>query len=304
MKSRNAIVAALMFSNVGTLVAAADSDNILYSLDLNKGMVSAFAADSDNLLFSFEVPSAQEQAAAVLGVREIYVAPVGADGIVNVDDFILLSKLRAGDTGPTPEAVTEDTTFDNGNTVSNQTGVNNGSKTWDIEGSADEPAITMLIDHCRIPGFGTPEKRGKSFAYIAFNEDRSSFFGAAKVNTATSPREGSQRWSFNIPYETVGFRRPNQNPLAGSTGVPAAADITPDSGPVGTSVAVTGVNLNVVDEVRLGAQTVVAADFTAQTTGSLSFLVPVGATAGTKALTLIHDGNEVYAGDFTVTVAA
>lgn len=301
MNPRTQILAALVFSSL-TTAQAADSDNLLYGFDLNAAPTGAFAADSDNLLFSFEVPSAQEQAAAVLGVREIYITPVGADGIVNVADFVLLSKLRAGDTGPTPEAVTEDTTFDNGNTVSNQTGVNNGSKTWDIEGSADEPAITMLIDHCRIPGFGTPEKRGKSLAYIAFNEDRSSFFGAIKVNTATNPREGSQRWSFNIPYETVGFRRPSQNPLAGSAGVPAAADVTPSSGPIGTSVTVSGVNLNTVTEVRLGSQTVAAAAFTTQTASTLTFAVPAGATAGVKAVTGVYTGGDVYFGDFTVTV--
>lgn len=225
-------------------------------------------------------------------------SPLGANGTAAAADFILLSKLRAGDTGPTPEAVTEDTTFDNGNTVSNQTGVNNGSKTWDIEGSADEPAIAMLIDHCRIPGFGTTEKRGKEFAYIAFAEDRSSLYGTAKVNTASPPREGTQRWSFNVPFVSVGLRRPAQNPVAGTAGVPAAADITPDSGAIGATVTITGVNLNNVTSVRLGSQVITV--FSTQTASTLAFAVPTGATVGQKVVDMVYAAGEVFAGYFTV----
>jgi hypothetical protein len=294
MQTSNAIQAALMLS------VLADPRNALFDVQIDPELRGVFAA-SDNILFDVTSPTAAEEAAAVLGTREIWIAPLDANGTAAAASFILLSKLRAGDTGPTPEAVTEDTTFDNGRVVSNQTGVNNGSKTWDIEGSADEPAIAMLIDHCRIPGFGTPEKRGKEFAYIAFAEDRSSLYGTAKVNTASPPREGTQRWSFNIPYVSVGLRRPAQNPLAGTAGVPAAADITPDSGPIGTAVSITGVNLNNVTEVRLGAQVIAAAAFTTHTASTITFAVPTGATAGEKVVDMVHAGGEVFAGYFTVT---
>ncbi len=299
MKPRDAILTALVFSTLGSSFAA-DSENVLFDVHIDPELPAAFAA-SDNILFDVESPTAAEEAAAVLGTREIWVAPLNAQGRALAGDFILLSKLRAGDTGPTPEAVTEDTTFDNGRVVSNQTGVNNGSKTWDIEGSADEPAISMLIDHCRIPGFGTAEKRGKELAYIAYAEDRSALYGTAKINTASPPREGTQRWSFNVPFVGVGLRRPAQNPLAGTAGVPAAADITPDSGPIGTAVTVTGVNMNLVTEVRLGAQIIDDAAFTGVTAGSLTFAVPVGATVGDKVVDLVYAGGEVVGGTFTVT---
>lgn len=289
----NAIQAALALS------VLANPRNALFDVDINTPLsVQSFAA-SDNILFDVNVPSAAEAAAAQLGTREIWIAPVGANGVARAQDFILLSKLRAGDTGPTPEAVTEDTTFDNGTVTSNQTGVNNGSKTWDIEGSADDPAISMLIDHCRLEGYGTAEKRGKPFAYIAYNEDRSSFFGSAKVNTATSPREGGHRWSFAIPFETVGLRRPAQHPLAGTAGIPAAADIAPDSGPIGVTVTITGVNLNTVTTVRFGAQAVTT--FTTQTAGTLAFAVPAGAPLGPKTVTMVYNtDDEASAGTFTV----
>jgi hypothetical protein len=296
MKPRDAILATLALS----AAFAADSENLLYDVHENPELRAVFAA-SDNILFDVTSPTAQQEAAAVLGTREIHIAPL-TNGTAAANDFILLSKLRAGDTGPTPEAVTEDTTFDNGTVVSNQTGVNNGSKTWDIEGSADDPAIAMLIDHCRLPGYGTTEKRGKSFAYIAFNEDRSSFSGTAKVNTATAPREGAQRWTFTIVFEVVELRRPAQNPVAGSAGIPAAADITPDSGPEGATVTVTGVNLNVVSAVRLGAQSITT--FSTQTTATLAFAVPVAAPLGPKTVTLVYNtDDEVYAGQFEVTAA-
>lgn len=299
MKPRDAILTALVFSTLGSSFAA-EPENALFDVQIDPELRAAFAA-SDNIRFDVESLTAAEEAAAVLGTREIWIAPLNAQGRALAADFILLSKLRAGDTGPTPEAVTEDTTFDNGRVVSNQTGVNNGSKTWEIEGSADEPAIAMLIDHCRIEGFGTAEKRGKEFAYIAFAEDRSSLYGTAKVNTASPLREGTQRWGFNIPFVTVGLRRPSQNPLAGTAGVPAAADIAPDSGPIGTAVTITGVNMNLVTEVRLGAQVVDDAAFSGVTPEGLTFAVPVGATPGTKNVTLVYAGGEVYAGDFTVT---
>lgn len=257
-------------------------------------------AESDNILFDVSSQEAEAEESQTLGTRETYIAPFGAGGVARAQDFIFLAKLRAGDTGPTPEAVTEDTTYDNGVVVSNQTGVNNGAKTWEVEGSADDPAIAMLIEHCRIPGFGTPERRGRSLAYIAFNEDRSSISGSLKVNTASPPREGAHRWVFTVAFQTVEFRRPSQNPIASVAGRPAAAFISPESGPVGTTVTITGVNMDNVVAVRFGPMTVDT--FTTQTASQVSFTVPAGATEGVKTVTLVHDTDEeVYAGTFTVT---
>ncbi len=289
----NAIQAAL------TLSILADTDHLLYDVHEDPEMMAVFAA-SDNVLFSVSSPTAAQEAAAVLGTREIWIAPIPADGTALAGSFILLGRLRAGDTGPTPEAVTEDTTYDNGTVVSNQTGVNNGSKTWDIEGSADDPAIDMLINHART--FGTPEKKGKAFAYIAFNEDRSSFSGTAKVNTASSPREGAHRWAFGVSFEVVDLRRPAQNPLAGTAGIPAAADVAPDSAAAGATVTITGVNLNVVASVRVGTASITV--FSTQTTGTLAFALPTGTAAlplGPKTVTMVYNvDDEVYAGDITI----
>ena len=292
MKAEQLMLAALM--------AATTNRNLLYPVKLDPEQTAMFAADSDNILFTVTSPVAAAAAAATLGTREIWIAPLNEEGVANPEDFILLGKLRAGDTGPTPEAVTEDTTYDNGVVVSNQTGVNNGAKTWDVEGSADEPVIALLINHSRT--FGSAAKKGKALAYIAFNEDRSSFSGSAKVNTASSPREGSHRWTFNVAYETVNLRLPAQNPVAGATNIPAVSDLTPDRGPVATVVTVRGVSLNVVTSVRLGAQTIDAAQLT-QTENQLEFAVPAGATPGAKVVDLVYADGEVYGGSFTVTAA-
>lgn len=164
-----------------------------------------------NTLFPVTSTSAAEQANLLQGAREYWVAEFDANGTAAPEDFILLAKLRAGDTGPTPEPVTEDTTYDNGTVMSVQTGVNNGAKTLDIEASAEDPQCRILIDHSRT--FGTPQKRGKVFAYIAFNEDRSALYGEARVNTAFPPREGAHRWSFNIVFERVQLLMPSENPI-------------------------------------------------------------------------------------------
>lgn len=274
-------------------------ENTLYDVRLEGLYETALLAASDNILFTVNSPAAAAAAVASLGTREYYIAPFDVNGVAAAASFVLLARLRSGDTTPTPEAVTEDTTYDNGVVVSNQTGVNNGTKTWDVEGSADEPVIALLIDHSRV--YGTPEKRGKPLAYVAFNEDRSSFSGALKVNTATVPREGSQRWTFTVAFETVELRRPAQNPVAGGTGVPAVADLTPTSGPIGTSISITGVNLLAVTEARLGAQVIGEAAFTTNTDGRIAFAVPTGATVGQKVVDLVYAGGEVFAGYFTVT---
>ncbi len=270
----------------------------LYDIDFNRREVGAFAAGGSNVLLDYTSPTSEEEANAILGVRELWIAPI-VGGLALASNFIFAANLVAGDTGPTPEAITSDDTFDNGRVVSAQTGVNNGSKTWDITGYQSDPIISLLIDHSRL--FGTPEKRGKAFAYVFFNEDRSSFFGEAKVNTATSPRDVSQRWRFGIPFDLVNLRPSSQNPLA-SEGTIVVSGFTPVSGPVGTLITVRGTNMDNVASARLGSQLIATGDLSGQTTVQVQFAVPVGATAGDKAIVLV-DGNdeEVPAGVFEVT---
>lgn len=294
MKNRTALMAALLLST--QFSAHVESENILYDVHADPEMAALFAA-SDNILFDVTAPAETAGAATLAGTREIHIAPLNVSGVATAASFLVLGKLRAGDTGPTPEAVTEDTTYDNGTVVSNQTGVNNGSKTWDVEGSADDPVVAMLIDHSRI--YGTSAKKGKAFAYIAFNNDRSSFSGTAKVNTASAPREGSHRWTFTIAFETVNLRKPGQNPAAGSTTAPTVSEITPTSGAIGATVTVRGINMTAVTSIRLGSQTVTT--FSAQTASAVSFAVPAGATLGSKVVDLVHAGGEVFAGYFQVT---
>jgi hypothetical protein len=290
MKPREAILAALALSTA----FAAESENILYDVRFEPEQAALFAA-SDNVLFGV-TSTETATAATVAGTREMWIAAYGADNQAVAADFLLLAKLRAGDTGPTPEAVTEDTTYDNGTVVTNQTGINNGSKTWEIEGSADDPAITMLIDHSRV--YGTSALKGKSLAYIAFNADRSSFSGSIKVTTASAPRDGSHRWVFTIAFESVELRRPSQNPAAGATTDPFATSITPTSGAVGSTVTINGGNLTAVTTVRLGATAITT--FSTQTADTLAFAVPTGTPLGEKVVDLVHANGEEFAGKFTV----
>lgn len=282
-------------------VQAVQPSPVMYDVYADAEAYILFAlAAGENVLYDVLNPSAEEEAAAVLGVREFYIGEFDEDGRAESEEFIFLAKLRQGDTGPTPEAVTEDTTYDNGVVVSNQTGVNNGSKTWEIEGSADSPAISMLIDHCRIPGFGTPEKRGKAFAYIAYNEDRSSIYGVARVNTASPPRDGTHRWVFTIAFETVNLRRPSENPVSGVT-PPTITSLAPTTGAVGTSVTLTGTNLGNAESLDFGSAVIQDEDFTSRSATTIVFAVPTGQTAGAKQVKVNYQGGETAGSTFTVS---
>lgn len=260
-------------------------------------------AQGNNLLFGFQYVQAQAEAALTRGERQIWIAPIDADGQALVDEAILLRKLAAGDTGPTPEAVTEDITYDNGDVVQSITGENLGSKTWALDSSAEEPDMRLILDHHF--KYGTAEKKGKAYAFWAFNFDRSCHFGAVKTTTASAPREGRGRWEAGVTFAMVDLRRPSQNPVAGLVGdlTPTAA-MTPETGPVGTVVRFDGEELTLADAVYFGAVRVERAAFAptpAPTATRFDVAVPAGLDAGDVFVELDNEGTRIPVGSFTVT---
>lgn len=81
---------------------------------------------------------------------------------------------------------------------------------------------------------------------------------------------------------------------------PAITSFTPTSGPVGTSVTITGTNLTGVTAVKFNG---VTATFTTSTATSVTATVPTGATTG-KITVTTPGGTATSATDFTVTGAA
>ncbi|GAB3635226.1 hypothetical protein GCM10027422_08160 [Hymenobacter arcticus] len=80
---------------------------------------------------------------------------------------------------------------------------------------------------------------------------------------------------------------------------PAVASLAPASGPVGTTVTVTGSNLTGASAVTLNG--VAVTGFTVVNATTLTFAVPTGATSGPVAVTT-QGGTATSAGSFTVTV--
>lgn len=240
--------------------------------------------------------------------REYWIAAYPEDGgPARAEDFVLLIDLREGDTGPTPEAVTEDVVYHGGRTVTKQTGVNNGGKTLTIDAGLEDPQCLILIDHCTLPGYGVPGKAGQIFAYQQFNFDGSAFEGSASVGTAAAPNDAGGRWDFGVVFETVNLRRPSQNPVAGLVGdnIPTASAMTPTTGPVGTVVTFTGEELTLVDAVFFGDTRVERAAFAATPNPSattFAVAVPNGVLVAEIAVEFDVDGQAIPTGQtFTVT---
>lgn len=274
--------------------------NPLFDIHLKDGGAKAFA--SDNVLFDILAPEqGVAEEAMAQGARELWIAPF-TGGVAKREDFMLLVKLRAGDTGPTPEATTEDTTYDNEVVVTVKTGTNFGSKTWEIEDSAAKPVVAMLIDRTDVAGIGAADKAGQPFAYIAYNKDRSATWGIAKVSTAGSPREGAHRWTFNIVFESANLKRPSENPIAGQANEFGVTGLSNYSGAASSTVTVYGFKLTDVSALNFGATEILAASFTNVGDGSFQFTVPISATAGDYTLSAENvTGKTQTIGDFTVT---
>lgn len=289
--------AAYPVNTIAAILYASD-EHQAFDLHLKPDTLGVYAA-SDNIAFDVTNDEAAAEAATVQGVREIKIAEF-VNGNALAASFLTLTKLVQGTNAPRPAAVTSETTYHSGTVATVRTGVNNGATEWTIEGSSDSPEIALLIDYAPIEKENPTGKEGKSFAYEAFNVDRSCFYGRAIITSAYSPDDGAGRWTFALSFVTSKFRASSQNPAAGAGNVPQAADVTPDSGPVGTTVTVRGVNMDAVSAVRFGAQTVTA--FTTQTPTQVSFEVPAGATEGPKAVALIYNtDDEASAGTFVVT---
>ena len=83
------------------------------------------------------------------------------------------------------------------------------------------------------------------------------------------------------------------------TGTPTITSFTPTSGPVGTSVTITGTNLLGVTSVKFNGT---SATFTTSTATSVTATVPSGATTG-KITVTTPGGTATSATDYTVTTA-
>lgn len=250
-----------------------------------------------NTLFGFESELAKNVAVTsnISGQNEFRFGEFDSQGNVILNSLIRSSGLRSGDIGPTPEPTTEDRQYDDGTTRTFETGENLGSKTVEIEGASDEPVIALLLKYSR---FGA--SRGRLFAYEAFNDDRTCFYGSAKINSAIKPRDVKGIWRFVLAFQEVQFRPASQNPVPDDANAPAGT-MDPTTGPVGTEVTVTGTKLDTVTAVTFGSETIPAASFTSQTAEAFVYVVPAGQTAGAKAVAMTHPSGTVSLGDFTVS---
>ncbi|SHI91508.1 hypothetical protein SAMN02745146_1901 [Hymenobacter daecheongensis DSM 21074] len=98
----------------------------------------------------------------------------------------------------------------------------------------------------------------------------------------------------------TGFSTTNFTVTAPSPTPPTIASFTPASGPVGTSVTITGTNFTGVTAVSFNG---IAATFTIVNATTITATVPTGATTGTIAVTN-PDGTATSATSFTVTASA
>lgn len=102
--------------------------------------------------------------------------------------------------------------------------------------------------------------------------------------------------AFATAGTNMAFRGVSLAPVAPA---PAIASLAPASGPVGTTVTVTGTNLTGASAVTLNG--VAVTGFTVVNATTLTFVVPTGATSGAVAVTT-QGGTATSAGAFTVTV--
>jgi len=95
---------------------------------------------------------------------------------------------------------------------------------------------------------------------------------------------------------TTGFRCAYMAPEQYIT-APKILDIKPDSGTFGSKVTITGINFNATSEVAFNG---VATQITAITSGSITAIVPVGATSG--CITVTTDAGTAKSEVFTITI--
>ena len=100
-----------------------------------------------------------------------------------------------------------------------------------------------------------------------------------------------------VRVTTSGFSQVSSSTSFTVAPLPTITSFTPTSGPVGTSVTITGTNLTGVTAVKFNG---VTATFTTSTATSVTATVPSGATTGKIAVTT-PGGTATSATDFTVT---
>ena len=93
-----------------------------------------------------------------------------------------------------------------------------------------------------------------------------------------------------------------------SVATPTVTGYTPSTGAVGSSVAITGTNLNAVTEVLFTGPSpsfaFVSGTIATKTPTSISATVPSSLAAGNYTVTVVHPGGEITVGPFTVAAAA
>ena len=102
-----------------------------------------------------------------------------------------------------------------------------------------------------------------------------------------------------IRVTTAGFAQVSSATNYTVAAAPTITSFTPTSGPVGTSVVITGTNLTGTSAVRFNG---LSATFSAVTATSVTAVVPTGATTGKVSLTT-PGGIATSTADFTVTTA-
>lgn len=117
-------------------------------------------------------------------------------------------------------------------------------------------------------------------------------YGYASLPTGATTGKISAVTAYGTAYSTTDFVVPGSTPTA-----PSIASFTPTSGPVGTSVVITGANFSGVSAVRFNGT---SAAFTVNSTGQITATVPTGATTG-KISVVTAASTATSTASFTVT---
>ena len=289
----NAIQAALQNS----VVVFADNQEI--NLYLDRMNAHAFAA-SNNLEIDLYNETAVADTNRVLGEREIKIAEYNGVGAALVGTYLSLGKLISGDNTPQPTATTTDEVYHGGRTVTTRTGVTNGNPTWTISGYDTDPEIALLLAYAPGKKAVPSGKEGRPLAFLSYNLDRSFYGGKLTVLSAYARSTDSSAYIISVVFEDSTLYPSSQNPAAGGSNVPQASQLSPDSGPVGSTVTVRGLSLDTVESVRFGPDSVAA--LTDQTPTEFKFVIPAGAAVGNKLVVMVYDTDEeAVAGIFEVT---
>ena len=140
---------------------------------------------------------------------------------------------------------------------------------------------------------------GSSVALVATSASGSSLYALTdNAGYNAAPSQATLPAALATAGTNTAFRGVAFSPVAPA---PAIASLAPASGPVGTTVTVTGSNFTGATAVTLNG--VAVSSFTVVNAATLTFTVPTGATSGAVAVTT-QGGTATSATAFTVTVPA